>query len=107
VGENTELTIGINSNFSGVSIFCATHIVIGEYCNYRGVVSIWDTDFHPINYMTRSHHTMEFIRSRETIVHDDVWIGADSIILKGSFVGSRSIAAAGSVGSGRIPHDLV
>lgn len=107
VGNNATLKIGNHSGFSGVSIFCTNHIEIGNYCNIGGDVSIWDTDFHPINYYARRHHNIEKIDSRRTIVEDDVWIGAHSIILKGSIIGARSIIAAGSVVSGKIPHDQV
>lgn len=38
------------------------------------------------------------------IIHDDVWIGARAIILKGSKVGKGSIIAAGAVVSGEVPE---
>lgn len=38
--------------------------------------------------------------SKEIIIGDDVWLGANAVILKGSKIGSGSIVAAGSVVTG-------
>lgn len=107
VSKNSELVIGRNCGFSGTSIYAASKIVIGDYCNFGGNVFIWDTDFHPLDYAERRVHNAEKIKSSPVIIGDDVFVGANSIILKGVKIGTRSIIGAGSVVTKDIPADEI
>jgi len=107
VEPNSELEIGDFSGFSGVSIYCSKKITIGKYVNCGGNVSIWDTDFHPLNHKDRRIHDLEKICSDPIIIEEDVFIGANSIVLKGIKIGARSIIGAGSVVTKNIPPDEV
>ena len=49
----------------------------------------------------------EGTQSAPIIIEDDVWLGAQSIILKGVTVGARTIIGAGSVVTKSIPADCV
>ena len=101
------LNIGENTGFSNVSIFCSKKIIIGKYCNFGGNVSIWDTDFHPLDYIKRRNNDESSIISKPIFIGDDVFIGANCIVLKGVNIGNRSIIGAGSVVTGTIPPDEV
>lgn len=101
------LKIGNCSGFSGISIYCSKSITIGNYVNCGGNVSIWDSDFHPLNYEDRRLHKTEKINSKEIVINDDVFIGANSIILKGVTIGARSIIGAGSVVTKDVPVDEI
>jgi acetyltransferase-like isoleucine patch superfamily enzyme len=105
VESGAQLSIGDNSGFSGVSIFCSKSISIGKNLTCGGNVSIWDTDFHPLNYLDRRSNKQESIIRKPVIIGNDVFIGASSIVLKGVMIGDRSIIAAGSVISRDIPND--
>ncbi len=107
VGDNATLKIGDYSGFSGVSIFCTTMIIFGKYCNIGGNTFIWDTDFHPIGYKARRNNDELQIQSKPIIIGDDVFIGANCIILKGIKIGDRSIVGAGSVVTHSIPSDEI
>jgi len=107
VRENGILIIGNQTGFSGVSIYCVNKITIGDYVKCGGNVSIWDTDFHPLNYLERRNDLNEKAINAKIIIGDDVFIGANSIILKGARIGSRSIIGAGSVVSKNIPEDEI
>lgn len=107
VREGSGLEIGSNTGFSGVSIVCYSSIKIGEYCNFGGNVSIWDTDFHPLNNLDRRVHKEDMIVSKPIVIGDDVFVGANSIILKGVSIGNRSIIGAGSVVTRDIPADEI
>lgn len=107
VEKGGELIIGANSGFSGVSIVCHRKIEIGEYCNFGGNTFIWDTDFHPLNYMDRRIHDKSKIRSMPIVIGNDVFIGANSTILKGVTIGDRAIIGCGSIVSKDIPSDEV
>jgi acetyltransferase-like isoleucine patch superfamily enzyme len=103
--KNATLEIGPHSGFSGVSIYCAKKITIGSHVNCGVNVSIWDTDFHPLDFMARRDHDISRIQSEEISIGNDVFIGAQCIVLKGVHIGDRSIIGAGSVVTKDIPAD--
>lgn len=103
VGNNAELFIDDFSGFSGVSIYCSKSIKIGKYLTCGGNVCIWDTDFHPLNIEDRRIHKIEKINSKPIIIGNDVFIGGNSIIMKGVTIGDAAIIAAGSVVTKSIP----
>lgn len=101
-----ELRIDDCCGFSGISIFCSNKIIIGKYCNFGGNSFIWDTDFHSINYMDRRNN-FQNINSEPIQIGDDVFVGGNSIILKGVTIGDRAIIGAGSIVTKNIPADEV
>jgi|ERR1700733_13398104 len=105
--KDAALEIGDNSGFSGISIYCSKNIRIGKYVNCGGNVSIWDTDFHPLDFTERRIHNVNKIGSSPITIGDDVFIGANSIILKGVLVGDRAVIGAGSVVTKSIPSDEI
>ncbi|WP_170982947.1 acyltransferase [Dyadobacter frigoris] len=107
VEKNASLFIGSNSGFSGVSIFCMTKITIGDHVNCGGNVCIWDTDFHPLQYADRRIHNIKKIKSFPITIGNDVFIGANSIVLKGVSIGDRAIIGAGSVVTKNVPPDEI
>ena len=107
VGPDAELTIGDGDGFSGVSIYCSLRIEIGPNLNCGGNVSIWDTNFHPLDAEARRVHDVPKIKRAPIEIGPDVFIGAQSIILKGTRIGARSVIGAGSVVSGDIPADEI
>jgi acetyltransferase-like isoleucine patch superfamily enzyme len=106
VTKNAQLHIGNNSGFSGVSIYCAKNITIGKDLTCGGNVSIWDSDFHPLNFNDR-RVGYSGTKTSPIKIGNDVFIGANSIILKGVFIGDRVIIGAGSVVTKSIPNDEV
>ena len=106
VSKHAELSIDDYSGFSGVSIYCANNIKIGKHVKCGGNVGIWDTDFHPLDFEKR-RFTLIDTKSRPIIIGDDVFIGANSMILKGVNIGDRAIVGAGSVVTKGIPPDEV
>ena len=75
---------------------------------------IYDTDAHPIDYMARRglkkvdlNNPRTFVQSAPVTIEDDVWIGANCIILKGVTIGARSVIGAGSVVTKSIPADCI
>jgi acetyltransferase-like isoleucine patch superfamily enzyme len=103
VGRSGSLSIGSNCGFSGVSIYCSESINIGDYLTCGANVNIWDTDFHPLNYLERRMHNEAGIKTAPVTIGNDVFIGANTIILKGVTIGSGAVVAAGSVVSKSIP----
>jgi acetyltransferase-like isoleucine patch superfamily enzyme len=105
VGSEGKLVIGTGGGYSGVTIVCWEKIVIGNYCGFGGNVSLWDTDFHGLQYNERI--VKEAVKTAPIIIGDHVWIGAYTIILKGVTIGNRSVIGAGSVVTKNIPDDEI
>ncbi len=103
VQKNATITIGDGSGFSGVSLYAKKSITIGSYVNCGGNVSIWDTDFHPLDHAERRIHKVSAIVSKPIVIEDDVFIGANATVLKGVTIGAKSIIGAGSVVTKDVP----
>jgi len=101
--SNSQIYIGNNSGISGGVIYASSSVKIGDYVNIGVNVCIYDTDFHPINYQERRNNLSKKIISEPIVIEDDVWIGANSIILKGVTIGRGAIVGAGSVVTSSIP----
>lgn len=103
--KGARMTIGDRVGMSGASIFCASGIEIGNDVKIGANVSIYDTDFHALDYVDR-----RLDRNTPTApVHigDDVWIGANATVLKGVRIGTRAVIAAGSVVTSHVPADAL
>ena len=93
-----RITIGNSCGFSSVVMSSRTSIEIGNHVIVGGNVRIFDHDFHEMDAMLRRGGTDGGkIRTAKVTVRDDVFIGTNAIILKGTTIGARSIIAAGSV----------
>ena len=97
-------------------VWSASSIDIGSRVLISHNVNVHDSDSHTFDAPSRhaqfraivlSGHpeTAANVASQAIIIEDDVWIGFNSIVLKGSRIGARSIIAAGSLVTGDIPPD--
>ena len=111
VNENVNLRIRNNSRLeiesdvyfnNGCILTCRDFIKIGSKCSFGPNVMIFDHD-HDIN---ADDYRNKYI-SKEIIIGNNVWIGANSIILKGTTIGDNSVIAAGSIVKGNIPQNVI
>lgn len=104
-----KIKIGDCCGFSSVVMSAMSEITIGSHVLVGGNVRIFDHDFHPVEWQNRrSSLSRAMIRTRQITIEDDVFIGTNAIILKGTHIGARSIVAAGSVVFGlEIPPDSI
>jgi acetyltransferase-like isoleucine patch superfamily enzyme len=107
VGKGARLNIGDNCGFSAVAIYCAREIQIGANLTCGGNVSIWDSDFHPIDATARRNKIPEAIKTSPIVIGEDVFIGAHALILKGVTIGDRAVIGAGSVVTKGVPTDEI
>lgn len=107
VADGAKLTIGNFTGFSGVSIVCANEINIGSNVNCGINVMIWDTDFHSVNKLERRNNSAAGVRSSPIKIGNDVFIGGNSIVLKGVIIGDNSVIGAGSVVTGTVPPNEI
>jgi len=97
--ENPTLVIGDNTYLGyGLDIMLADKVVIGSNVMIANEVRIISYDAHPIDPIKRlRNEEADKTGSAEIIIEDNVWIGMNSIILKGVTIGAGSVVAAGSV----------
>lgn len=93
-----EITIGADSGLSGTAICAAVSVTIGEECLIGANVVICDTDFHALKPIKRRYNCdQDSIAARRVVIGNNVFVGANSIILKGVSIGDNSVIGAGSV----------
>lgn len=105
--ENANVIIGNNVGMSSVVLWSHQRITIGNYVKIGANTILIDTDAHNMDYQIRRGQWTDWGISSPIIIGDDVFIGADCIILKGCNIGARSIVAAGSVVTKSFPADCL
>lgn len=111
---HSEITIGNHVGISSSCIRIKERLTIGNHVNIGANCIIMDTDVHQLDYLVRrgekpldASDVRTTIQSAPVTIEDDVWIGANCIILKGVTIGARSIIGAGSVVTKSIPADSI
>ena len=104
-----SITIGNYTGLSFAVISSRIGIVIGNNVKVGGNVRIFDHDYHSLNYLDRrvGQSDQQNARSAPIQIGDDVFIGTNTIILKGVAIGNRAIIGAGSVVGCDIPSDEI
>lgn len=102
-----RIIIGNGVALNGTAITSKKQIVIGDGTMVAPNVIIVDSDFHT-KWPPESRWispTAEF--DQEVLIGRNVWIGMNSLILKGAVIGDNSIIGAGSVVTGTIPPNCI
>lgn len=98
--EGANLQIGNNCFFNhNCSITCAEKIIIGDNCMFANNLVIVDHD-HAIKDGMISGN----LKTKQVIIGNNVWVGANCAILKGVSIGNGAIIAAGAVVTGDVPE---
>ena len=99
--EGGELIIGDKCFFNqNVSITCKKKIVIGDRCQIANNVVIVDHDH------AGSENWGSYVETPITI-GNDVWIGANVVIMRGTTIGDKAVIGAGSIVKGDVPAGKV
>ena len=100
--DNGKLEIGSHCFFNiNASITAMEHIHIGNRCTFGNNLVIVDHDHDFKN-------PVGGFKKGSVYIGDNVWVGADVVILKDTWVGNNCIIAAGSIVRGRIePNTLL
>ena len=104
VAVGGKLTVGTQSFFNtNCTIVCHENIKIGSGCLFGPNVCVYDHD-HKYGYEGISSD----YKTSQVIIGDNCWIGANTVILKGTYIGANSVIGAGTVVKGNIPpHSIV
>jgi len=95
--EKAEIIIGKNSRINGACIHSKEKIIIGKNVLIAANTQIFDNNGHNISFDNVSNRINTKGISKPVHIEDNVWIGANSIILPGVKIGEGSIIAAGSI----------
>lgn len=97
---NGRIEIGDFSGGSACVLSSRSKISIGCHVNLGGNVRIYDHDFHALEHEKRRLPLEEqepYIRTLPVEIGNDVFVGANAILLKGVKIADRTIVAAGAV----------
>jgi acetyltransferase-like isoleucine patch superfamily enzyme len=105
VFPSATLEIGARSTLGYMNLISVAQSVrIGTDCLFAGEVKIIDNNSHSLDFEDRRRHApLEPHHVAPVIVEDDVWIGTNSIVLKGVTIGRGAVIAAGSVVTRSVP----
>lgn len=85
----------------GAKVIAFDSITIGRHCLIGPNVGIYDFDHsHELNGTPFISQGME---TDSVEIGDNVWIGGNAVVLKGSRIGSDTVIGAGAVVSGDVP----
>jgi maltose O-acetyltransferase len=101
-----ELSVGMDS-FIGHEVLVAggnCRIVIGNCCDIGPRVSLV-AGTHEIDMI--GLHTAGAGNSKDIIIEDGVWMGANAIVLGGVTIGKKSVISAGSIVKNNIPPFVI
>jgi acetyltransferase-like isoleucine patch superfamily enzyme len=104
VANDSVLRIGNDVGVSGVLLHAYRDITIGDRCLLGANCTIYTSDFHAIEPALRRGGPPA---AAPVKLENDVWIGANALILKGVTIGEGSIVAAGSVVTKDVPAGVI
>lgn len=105
VFRGARLEIGSQCGFSGTVISCHQHISLGERVMCGANVTITDADQHSLDPKQRA--AGEAGDAAPVSIGNDVWLGMNTLILKGVTIGDNVVIAANSVVTGDIPANTI
>jgi acetyltransferase-like isoleucine patch superfamily enzyme len=96
-----QIQIGKDVGMTGTTIVSAELIKIGDRVQIGSNTTIVDTDFHPLDPAIRQ---ADFLAGKHApvIIENDVFVGMNSLILKGLCIGEGAVIGAASV----VLHDV-
>ncbi len=103
-GINSTIAIGEGCRINGAYIHAKERITIGDRCVIASGVNIIDSNGHEVYSLDRTSGTD---KPSPISIGNNVWIGVNAIILKGTTIGDNCVVSAGSVVKGVFPSGSV
>ena len=104
--NNSKLRIDNNVGISGGSICVEKEVVIEDEVMIGSNVLIADTDFHPLE-PTNRRYRRDNVEAEKIVIKRNVFIGMNTIILKGVTIGENTVVGAGSIVTKNIPSNVI
>ncbi len=102
-----RIRIGEKTRIHGTCIHAYQSVEIGNNCLIAANCQIFDSDAHDLSFPEVENRINTRGESRPIKIEDNVWIGANSIILPGVTIGNGSVIAANSVVTKHVPPMVV
>lgn len=108
VDRGAELRIGDNVGVSQCALIAHADIEIQNNVKIGGGVSVYTTDFHSLDAVTRASvaDTLHKV-CKPVVIEENAFVGAHSIVLKGVRIGRNAVIGAGSVVTKSVPADEI
>jgi acetyltransferase-like isoleucine patch superfamily enzyme len=108
ISPSARIHLGEGASFNGTSIVCrSSKISIGARTMIGPNVTIVDSPFHPVWPPVDRNAYSGTELDASVDIGQDVWIGAQVIVLPGSRIGRGSVIAAGSIVKGEVPPNCL
>lgn len=101
------IQIGNNCRIHGTCIHAYQSIIIGNNCLIAANTQIMDGNAHNLSFSNTANRINTTGTVRPVVIEDNVWIGANVIVLPGVTIGNGSVIAAGSIVNKDIPPMVV
>jgi len=95
--EGAEIRIGQNTRIHGACVHAYKSVTIGRNCLIAANCQIMDGSGHDLSFPNVEDRIHTRGDARPVVIEDNVWIGADSIVLPGVTIGRGSVISANSV----------
>ena len=106
--DGGKIVINEGVCMSGCTIYSMESITIGRNTDIGSGCKIIDNDFHPLPYSERHPiERLDLFQKRPIAIGEGCFIGANSIILKGTTLGRNVVVGAGSVVCGSFPDNVI
>lgn len=92
---------------SGCTIYSMASICIGRNTDIGSGCKIIDNDFHPLSYSDRVPEQLGKVSKKPIVIGEGCFLGANSMILKGTTLGRNVVVGAGSVVCGTFPDNVI
>lgn len=99
------IRLGNGCGLSGVSIGIKESLIVGNNVQFGANSYVTDFDWHGMD--PRHRDDPRHILSAGITIENDVWIGLNSVILKGVTIGRNTVIGAGSLVTKDIPPDSI
>ena len=83
-------------------LVCRQSITIGEGCEFGPGVLVYDHDHDFRVGLEKKEY-----KCSDVVIGDHVWIGANTVILRGAVIGDNCVIGAGSVVRGNVPSNTI
>jgi len=102
-----RIRLGSRSRINGACLHAYESIDVGSGCLIAANTQIFDGSGHDLSFPDVSARIHTKGTATPIVIGDNVWIGANTLVLPGATIGEGSVIAAGSVVTGEIPPFVV
>jgi len=108
LSSTAAIIIGDGVGLNGTSITARSRTIrVGDDTMFAPNVTVIDSDYHAEWPPEGRATSPDLDKDADVIVGRNVWVGMQSILLKGTTIGDGAIIAAGSVVTGHIPPNVL